>query len=186
MIAAWIVAGIVVLLLLYVIVSYNKLVRLRNEVDQGFSSIDVQLKRRADLIPNLVESVKAYAAHESGVFQRVSEARAATLSASSLPATAAADGLMQSAITGLLGIAEAYPELRAVETFKALQDELADTENKIAAARRYYNTTVRSYNTALQQVPTNVIGGATGFQPREFYRIEDDADREPVAVQLAP
>ncbi len=162
--------------------SYNKLVRLRNEVDQGFSSIDVQLKRRADLIPNLVESVKAYAAHEASVFQKVTEARAATLAAATLPAKAAADALMQSAITGLLGIAEAYPELRAVESFKALQAELSDTENKIAAARRYYNNTVRRYNTALQSVPTNVIGGATGFTRREFYRIEDDADREPVAV----
>jgi LemA protein len=184
MTAVWIVAAIVVALLLYLIVSYNKLVRLRNEVDQGFSSIDVQLKRRADLIPNLVESVKAYAAHESSVFQKVTEARAATLAATTLPAKAAADALMQSALTGLLGIAEAYPELRAVESFKALQAELSDTENKIAAARRYYNNTVRRYNTALQQVPTNVIAGATGFQRREFYRIEDDADREPVAVKL--
>ena len=182
----WIVVATAVALLLYLIYSYNKLVRLRNEVDQGFSSIDVQLKRRADLIPNLVESVKAYAAHESSVFQKVTEARAATLAATALPAKAAADALMQSALTGLLGIAEAYPELRAVESFKALQAELSDTENKIAAARRYYNNTVRRYNTALQQVPTNVIAGATGFSGREFYRIEDDADREPVAVKLAP
>jgi LemA protein len=128
--------------------------------------------------------VKAYAAHESSVFEAVSQARSATLAATSLPATAAADGMMQSAITGLLGVAEAYPQLRAVESFKALQDELSDTENKIAAARRYYNTTVRRYNTALQSVPTNVIAGATGFTRREFYRIEDDADREPVAVKL--
>ena len=153
MTAVWIVVAIIVALLLYLIVSYNKLVRLRNEVDQGFSSIDVQLKRRADLIPNLVESVKAYAPHEASVFQNVTEARAATLAATTLPAKAAADALMQSAITGLLGIAEAYPELRAVESFKALQAELSDTENKIAAARRYYNNTVRRYNTALQSVP---------------------------------
>ena len=182
MAAIWITAAIVVALLLYLIVSYNKLVRLRNEVDQGFSSIDVQLKRRADLIPNLVESVKAYAAHESTVFQKVTEARAATLAAATLPAKAAADALMQSAVTGLLGIAEAYPELRAVESFTGLQSELSDTEDKIAAARRYYNNTVRRYNTAIQQLPMNVIAGATGFTPREFYRIEDDADREPVAV----
>jgi len=184
MTAVWIVVAIIVALLIYLVLAYNRLVRLRNEVDSGFSSIDVQLKRRADLIPNLVESVKAYAVHESSVFEAVSQARSATLAATTLPATAAADALMQSAITGLLGVAEAYPQLRAVESFKALQDELADTEDKIAAARRYYNTTVRRYNTLLQSVPTNVVAGATGFTRREFYRIEDDADREPVAVKL--
>jgi LemA protein len=179
-----IVAAIVVALLLYLIVSYNRLVRLRNECAEGFSSIDVQLKRRADLVPNLVESVKAYAKHESEVFTRVTEARAATLAASSIPQKEAAHVLMQSALTGLLGIAEAYPELRAVESFTALQAELSDTEDKIAAARRYYNATTRRYNTALEQVPTNVIAGATGFEKREFFSIEDPADREVVAVKL--
>src|SRR4029077_5122976 len=120
MTAVWIVVALLVALLIYLILAYNKLVRLRNEGDSGFSSIDVQLQRRADLIPNLVESVKAYAVHESSVFEAVSQARSATLAATSLPATAAADALMQSAITGLLGIAEAYPQLRAVESFKAL------------------------------------------------------------------
>jgi LemA protein len=185
MTAVWIVAAIVVALLLYLIVSYNKLVRLRNEVDQGFSSIDVQLKRRADLIPNLVESVKAYAAHESTVFQKVTEARAATLAATTLPAKAMADGLMQSALTGLLGIAEAYPQLRASENFQRLQAELSDTEDKIAAARRYYNTTVRRYNSLVQSVPTNIIARLGGFREREFFRIEDDAERSPIAVSLS-
>ena len=180
----WIVIGVVAVVLVWLVFTYNRLIRLRNESEQGYSSIDIQLKRRADLIPNLVESVKAYAVHESSVFEAVSQARSATLAATTLPATAAADALMQSAITGLLGVAEAYPQLRAVESFKALQDELADTEDKIAAARRYYNTTVRRYNTMLQSVPTNVVAGATGFTRREFYRIEDDADREPVAVKL--
>ena len=122
MILVWILVGVAVVVVLWAVLAFNSLVRLRNEAEQGWANIDVQLKRRADLIPNLVESVKAYAAHESGVFEAVSRARSATLGATSLPATAAADAMMQSAITGLLGIAEAYPQLRAVEGFKALQD----------------------------------------------------------------
>jgi LemA protein len=176
--------ALVVLVALWVMVSYNRLVRLRNESHQAFSSIEVQLKRRADLVPNLVESVKAYATHERGVFEAVSKARAATLAASGPAEVAAADVMMDGAIGGLFGIAEAYPELRGVETFRALQDELSDTEDKIAAARRYYNAVVQRYNTQLQTLPTSVIAGALGFEPREYYRIEDEADREPVRVRL--
>ncbi len=182
---SWIAIAAALLLVLYAVTAYNRLVRLRNECEQGASSIDVQLKRRADLIPNLVQSVKAYAGHESATFEAVSAARAATLAAASLDARAAADGLMQSAITGLIGVAEAYPELRAVESFTALQAELADTEDRIAAARRYYNTVVRNRNTAIQSVPTNVVARLGGFAPAAFYRLEDDADREPVAVGLS-
>jgi LemA protein len=180
----WIIVAIVVVAAVWFVLGYNRLVRLRNECDQGFSSIDVMLKRRADLIPNLVESVKGYAAHERETFERVSEARNATLRATSLDAKAAADGLMTAAVTGLLGIAEAYPQLRAVESFTALQSELSDTEDKIAAARRYYNTVVRKYNTTIQSVPTDLIASRAGFAARQFYRIEDDADRKPVAVTL--
>ena len=180
----WIALGAAALVLLYAISSYNRLVRLRNESEQGASSIDVQLKRRADLIPNLVESVKGYAAHESATFEAVSAARTATLTATSVAARAAADGLMQSAITGLLGIAEAYPQLRAAESFTALQAELADTEDRIAAARRYYNTVVRNLNTAIQSVPTNIVATLGKFVTAPFYRLEDDADREPVVVRL--
>ena len=185
MLALWIAIGIVVVILLWLVFGYNRLVRLRNEAEQGFSGIDVQLKRRADLIPNLVETVKAYAAHESGVFERVAEARAQSLAARGIGQAAAAAGLMTSALTGLFGVAEAYPELRASENFQRLQAELSDTEDKIAAARRYYNTTVRRFNSLIQSVPTNVIARIGGFREREFFRIEDDADRAPVAVNLS-
>jgi LemA protein len=179
-----VVIALVVLLGLWLMVSYNRLVRLRNESDQAFSSIEVQLKRRADLVPNLVEAVKGYATHERGVFEAVSKARAATLAAGAPAEFAAADMMMEGAINGLFGIAEAYPELRGVESFRALQDELSDTEDKIAAARRYYNAVVQRYNTRLQTLPTSLIAASMGFQPREYYRIEDEADREPVRVKL--
>ena len=185
MLALWIVIAVVVLVLLYLVYGYNKLVRLRNEAEQGFSGIDVQLKRRADLIPNLVETVKAYATHEREVFERVAEARAQSLAARGVGAAAAAAGVMTAALTGLFGIAEAYPELRASENFQRLQAELSDTEDKIAAARRYYNTTVRRFNSLIQSVPTNIIARLGGFREREFFRIEDDADRAPVAVSLS-
>jgi len=180
----WVVLGIIVLLVLLLIFAYNGMVKARNKVDESWSGIDVQLKRRHDLIPNLVETVKGYATHEKEVFENVSAARSAAISAQGPAAQAQAETALSGALGRLFAVAEAYPQLRAVESFKALQDELSDTENKIAAARRYYNTTVRRYNTALQSVPTNVIAGATGFTRREFYRIEDDADREPVAVKL--
>jgi LemA protein len=185
MLALWIVIAIVAIILLWLVYGYNKLVRLRNEAEQGFSGIDVQLKRRADLIPNLVETVKAYAAHESGVFEAVAQARAQALGARGVAQAATADVAMTAALTGLFGIAEAYPELRASENFQRLQAELSDTEDKIAAARRYYNTTVRRYNSLIQSVPTNIIARLGGFREREFFRIEEDADRAPVAVDLS-
>ena len=185
MLALWIVIAVVVLILLYLVYGYNKLVRLRNEAEQGFSGIDVQLKRRADLIPNLVETVKAYATHEREVFEHVAEARAQSLAARGVGAAAAAAGVMTAALTGLFGIAEAYPELRASENFQRLQAELSDTEDKIAAARRYYNTTVRRFNSLIQSVPTNIIARLGGFREREFFRIEDDSERTPVAVNLS-
>jgi LemA protein len=185
MLALWIAIAVVVIVLLWLVFGYNRLVRLRNEAEQGFSGIDVQLKRRADLIPNLVETVKAYAAHESGVFEAVAEARAQALAARGVAQAATAAVAMTAALTGLFGIAEAYPELRASENFQRLQAELSDTEDKIAAARRYYNTTVRRFNSLIQSVPTNIIARIGGFREREFFRIEDDADRAPVAVNLS-
>lgn len=175
---------LILVILLWLMLAYNSLVRLRNEAQQGESSIDIQLKRRADLIPNLVEAVKGYAQHERETFDRVTQARAQAMGARTLSERAAADGVMQSALTGLLGIAEAYPELRAVESFKQLQVELSDTEDKIAAARRYYNSVVQRFNTKQQTIPTSLIAGAFGFTPREFYRLEDDAERNPVKVEL--
>jgi LemA protein len=185
MLALWIAVGIVVIILLWLVFGYNKLVRLRNEAEQGFSGIDVQLKRRADLIPNLVETVKAYATHEREVFERVAEARRQALAARGVAQAANADVVMTAALTGLFGIAEAYPELRASENFQRLQAELSDTEDKIAAARRYYNTTVRRFNSLIQSVPTNIIARIGGFREREFFRIEADEERAPVAVNLS-
>jgi LemA protein len=166
-IALIVIAALIVVIALWFVLTFNALVRLRNEVAQGLSSIDVQLKRRADLIPNLVEAVKGYAQHETATFESVSTARAHALGATTLDEKAAADG-----------------ELRAVESFTQLQTELSDTEDKIAAARRYYNTTVRIYNTKQQTLPTSLISGALGHQLAEFYRLDDDAEREPIKVEL--
>jgi len=182
---AVVIAIVAVALVVGFILIRNSIIAARNRVDEAWSGIDVQLKRRADLIPNLVETVKAYAAHESGVFERVAEARAQALAARGVGQAASAAALMTSALTGLFGIAEAYPELRASENFQRLQAELSDTEDKIAAARRYYNTTVRRFNSLIQSVPTNIIARVGGFREREFFRIEDDADRAPVAVNLS-
>jgi len=159
-------------------------VRLRNETDQGFSGIDIQLKRRADLIPNLVESVKAYAAHEREVFEQLTEARAKTLGAGSVGEASDAAGATNHALGRLFAVAEAYPQLRASENFQRLQEELTDTEDKIAAARRYYNTVVQRFNTSQQTFPASLVAGTFGFSPREFFRLEDDGDRSPVAVNL--
>lgn len=178
------IAVLIVVIGLWFILTFNSLVRLRNEVAQGLSSIDVQLKRRADLIPNLVETVKGYATHETAAFESVSAARAKALGAQTLDEKAAADGEMQQAVGKLFAIAEAYPELRAVEAFTQLQTELSDTEDKIAAARRYYNTTVRAYNTKQQTLPTSLVAGMLGHREAEFYRLDDDAERDPIKVDL--
>ena len=184
MIFAILIIVLVVLVLGWLMYTYNRLVRLRNETDQGFSGIDIQLKRRADLIPNLVESVKAYAAHESGLFEELAQARASTLSAQGVAGAADAAGKTGAALGRLFAVAEGYPQLRASENFKRLQDELTDTEDKIAAARRYYNTVVQAYNTGQQTVPASLVAGTFGFGPREFFRLDDDGDRAPVAVSV--
>ena len=179
----WIVIGIVVVLLLLLVYLFNRIVRLRNEVNTGWSNIDVQLKRRNDLIPNLVEAVKGYAAHERGVFEEVTAARAAMANASSPAAAGAADSLLGQALGKLFAVAEAYPDLKASTNFLALQSELTDTEDKISAARRYYNATVLAYNNAIQTFPSLLFAGLFGFDAREFFAT-DQADRAPVAVSF--
>ena len=149
----WIVIGIVVVLLLFLVLTYNKLVRLRNESETGWANIDVQLRRRSDLVPNLVEAVKGYAAHEAQTFEEITKARAAAQQASGPAAAAQADAEMAPALNKLLAVSEAYPQLRASENFLALQQELADIEDKLAAARRYYNQTVYRYHTVKQSFP---------------------------------
>jgi LemA protein len=169
MLTVVIVVIVVVLLALVFVLLFNRLVRLRNETEAGWANIDVQLKRRNDLIPNLVETVKGYAAHERTVFEEVTQARAAVAGAGGPAATAAASDLLSGALGRLFAVAEAYPQLRASENFQALQAELTDTEDKIAAARRYYNSVVQTFNTAVQSFPAVLYAGLLGFRPRQFF-----------------
>ena len=180
-----IVIAVVVVVLVTAVYLFNRLVRLRNEVATGWSNIDVQLKRRNDLIPNLVETVKGYAAHERGVFEEVTNARAAMANASTPAAAGAADSLLGQALGKLFAVAEAYPDLKASTNFLQLQSDLTDTEDKIAAARRYYNATVLGFNNAIQTFPSLLIAKPVGFKAREFFAA-DEGDRAPVAVSFQP
>jgi LemA protein len=185
MVVAIIVIIVIVLLGLFLVGAYNGMVRARNKVDEAWSGIDVQLKRRHDLIPNLVETVKGYAAHERETFQAVTDARARAMSASGPAQAGAAEGMLSQALGRLFAVAEAYPQLRATENFQQLQAELTNTEDQIAAARRIYNGNVQSYNTRIQVFPNSIIAGMGGFTPREYFEIEDAADREPVKVDFS-
>ena len=177
--------AIVVVIVLLLIVLYNGLAGLRVRADSAWSDIDVQLKRRHDLIPNLVEAVKGYAAHEREVFQAVTDARAGAVSASGPVSSGAAEAVLGQTVGRLLAIAEAYPQLRATENFQRLQAELANTEDQIAAARRIYNGNVQTYNTKIQVFPNSLIAGLGDFTPREFFEITDAGERDPVAVDFA-
>jgi LemA protein len=168
---------LVLLLVVYVIIQYNRLVRLNIQVDEALSQIEVQLKRRSDLIPNLVETVKGYASHEREALESVVKARAASTSASTLPAIAAADGALTNALRGLLAVAEAYPDLKASTNFLQLQEELATTENKVSFSRQFYNETVRSLNTAVKTIPTSFLVGLAKIGEREFYEVDDPSAR---------
>ena len=152
---------------------YNNLVRSKVRVNEAWSDINVQLKRRLDLIPNLVNAVKGYAKHEQSVFEKVTEARAQALTAQSVKDTAKADNMLTGALKSIFAVAEAYPDLKASANFMELQDELTDTENKIQAARRFYNGAVRDFNTKIAVFPTNVFAGMLGFKGREFYEVEE-------------
>lgn len=181
----WIVVAVVVVVALFVWLTYNGLVKLNVRVQEAWSDITVQLKRRADLIPNLVEAVKGYAAHEKQVFQDVTEARSNVLEATKKgPAeTARAENQFEQALKSLFAVSEAYPQLRASENFQKLQDELVDTEDKIQAARRFYNGGVRDLNTKIQQFPANVVANIFSFTSKEFFEVEDMASVEqPVSV----
>jgi LemA protein len=180
---ALIVGVVVVVVLLVLVYLFNRVIRLRNEVDTGWSNIDVQLKRRNDLIPNLVETVKGYAAHERGVFDEVTKARASMAQAATPAQAGVADAQLGQALGRLFAVAEAYPDLKASQNFLQLQSDLTDTEDKIAAARRYYNATVLAYNNAIQTFPTLLFAGLAGFAAREFFAA-DEGDRAPVAVSF--
>ncbi|WP_336651437.1 MULTISPECIES: LemA family protein [unclassified Leucobacter] len=185
LIALLIAAGVLVLLIGYVWITYNSLVTLRVRVDEAWSDITVQLKRRADLIPSLVESVKGYAAHEKGVFEDVTKARAETISAQGPAEASAAENHMQQALKSIFAVAEAYPQLQASQNFLQLQSELVDTENKIQASRRFYNGGVREYNTKIQVFPNTLFARGMGFTEREFFEVEDVASiSEPPRIQF--
>ena len=173
-----IVLAAITLIAIFFVTQYNRLIRLNITAEEAWSQIEVQLKRRADLIPNLIETVKGYAAHEQSTFDAVVSARAKATTASSVADTAAADGLLTQALRGLLAVAEAYPDLKASTNFAALQDELATTENKVAFSRQFYNDTVRQLNTALKTIPTNFFAGFAKVSEREFYEVSDPQDRE--------
>ena len=178
-----ILAGFAALVLLWAIFTYNRLIVLRNRINNAWSQIDVQLRRRYDLIPNLVESVKGYAAHEKETFQRVTEARAAMASAKTVPEQGEAQNMITSALKSLFAVAEAYPQLKANENFMMLQEELSGTESKIAYARQFYNDTVMAFNTLIQSFPANMMAGAFGFTQRDYFAM-DEAAREPIKVQF--
>ena len=178
---------IVAIVGIFLWVTYNGLVTLNVRVEEAWSDITVQLKRRADLIPNLVESVKGYASHEKQVFQDVTEARSAVVNATAQgpEATAKAENMFEGALKSLFAVAEAYPQLRASENFQQLQNELVDTEDKIQASRRFYNGGVRDLNTKIQVFPNNIFAGMLGFKKKEFFEVEDMASvAEPVQVKF--
>jgi LemA protein len=176
---------VIVVLVLWFILTYNDFITLKNRVKEAWADIDVQLKRRYDLIPNLVETVKGYATHESATFDKVTQARAKALSASGAEAKGAAENELAGALKSVFAIAEAYPDLKASTNFAKLQDELADTENKIQAARRFYNGNVRDWNTLIATFPANLLSKQFSFGPEAFFQLEaESAAREPVAVKF--
>jgi LemA protein len=183
----WIILGIIVVLGIFVWATYNGLVTLKIRVDEAWSDITVQLKRRVDLIPNLVNTVKGYAAHESSVFEKVTEARSALQNAKGVKEAAAGENMLEDALKSLFAVAEAYPDLKANQNFLQLQQELVDTEDKIQAARRFYNGGVRDLNTKIQLFPNNVFAGMLGFTEREFFELsetEQAVAEKPVDVQF--
>jgi LemA protein len=172
-----IVLGVIALIAVFIIAQYNRLVRLNITVDEAWAQIEVQLKRRADLIPNLVETVKGYAKHEQSTFDAVVAARAKATTATTVADTAAADGMVTQALRGLLAVAEAYPDLKASSNFLSLQEELSTTENKVAFSRQFYNDNVRSLNTAVKTIPSSLFASLAKVTEREFYEVEDPQDR---------
>lgn len=180
----WSVAIAILLVGAWLVFTYNSLVLRRNRVDESWSDIEVQLKRRYDLIPNLVAAVKGYAKHETGVFEKVTEARAAAISAKTVAEHGAAENMLSQTLKSIFAVAEAYPDLKATQNFLQLQDELKDAEDKIQAARRFYNGNVRDYNTALQSFPTNIVAAWFKFQPREFFELQEEAARSVPQVQF--
>src|SRR5213596_3283062 len=185
MVIAIVIAAVVILLAIIYISIRNGMIGSRNRVDEAWSGIDVQLKRRHDLVPNLVETVKGYATHEREVFEKTSQARAQAMAARTPGEASQAEGQLTAALTDLRAVAENYPQLRATENFQKLQNELTEIEDEIQASRRIYNSNVQSYNTKIQVFPNSLIANSAGFTPREFFEITDAAEREPVQVSFS-
>jgi Uncharacterized conserved protein len=181
---AYIVLALLALIVIWLIASYNGFVRLVNRAKEAWSDIDVQLKRRYDLIPNLVNTVKGYAAHEVAAFENVTKARAAAMGAQGAVAKGQAENMLSGALKSIFAIAEAYPDLKANQNFLELQRELSDTENKIQASRRFYNTNVRDLNIKIESFPANIIASIFGFKKMELFAIEEEAARNPVEVKF--
>jgi len=179
-VVTWIIIGLIVLFVLWIIMIYNGLVAMRQRVNQAFSDIDVQTKQRHDLIPNLVETVKGYAGHERGTLEAVVQARNAAVTAQSggVAAQAAAENALSGTLRQLFALSEAYPDLKASQNFQQLQAQLSDLENKIAAARRFFNNSVQEYNTGIQQFPAALFAGSLGFQPKEFFDVGVEQRKE--------
>ncbi|MDP2703829.1 MAG: LemA family protein [bacterium] len=175
---------VLIVIAAWVVFAYNSLVRLRNRTREAWSDIDVQLKRRYDLIPNLIETVKGYMAHESGVFEKVTEARTRAMGAPAGKEKAEAENMLSGTLKTLFAVSENYPQLRASENFHKLQDELSDTENKIQAARRFYNTNVRDLNIKIETFPTNLIAKTLGFAQMEFFGGLEETEKQPVQVKF--
>lgn len=180
----WVVIGIVVLLLIIIASVFNRLVSLKNRTDEAWSDIDVQLKRRHDLIPNLIETVKGYAKHEKEVFEKVTEARTAAISSKGLAEKAKAENQITQALKSVFAVAENYPDLKANENFLELQREITDTEDKIQAARRFYNGNVRDLNISIESFPSNIIANMFHYQKKELFELADIAERQNVEVKF--
>lgn len=180
----YIILIILAVIVLWAIVAYNGFITLVNRTKEAWADIDVQLKRRYDLIPNLIETVKGYAAHESSVFENVTKARAQAMQAGTPAEHAASEDMLTGALKSLFAVSEAYPDLKANQNFLSLQAELSDTENKIQAARRFYNGNVRDLNTAIESFPGNIIAKMFSFAKQEFFELDSEAAREPVAVKF--
>lgn len=181
---AWVIIAIVVILAIWIIAIYNKFITLRVRSEEAWSDIDVQMKRRYDLIPNLVDTVKGYAKHEKELFEKVTEARANAISAKDVNEHAKAEGELSKTLKSIFAVAEAYPELKANENFAKLQDELTDTEDKIQAARRFYNANVRELNIAVQSFPSSIIANLFNFDKKELFELTEEAAKEPVKVDF--
>jgi LemA protein len=180
----YVVLGIVAVLALAVVVSYNRFVRQRNLVQESWRQIDVELRRRHDLIPNLVETVKGYAAHEKSVLEQVTAARTAAVAAGGVAAQAQAEQALGGSLRGLFAVAENYPDLKAAGPFQQLQAQLAETEDRIAAGRRFYNGNVRALNTRVEAFPSSIVASTFSFEKAEYFEVDDPAERAPVAVDF--